>query len=232
MQPPRAPGSFAQGSELVKMKRKIRMAFVIIFLVISPPLLVWGFWPLHRATRLVPLLPVDGIPSLPEARTIQLEFAPVMRAGDSQIVKLTLSADGGASEADTLYEDYTVIAEARLDLPFGEIRPAEVVSTPLLAGGSATFYWEVAPRVAGALRGTAWLYLRFIPKAGGEETRQAVSAQLVEIRLKSVLGRTGGEARAIGVVGLLIGLLVGFPFVRLRRTSQNGIGSIEPRPPV
>jgi hypothetical protein len=188
------------------MKRKIQLIFSLLFLAVSLPLLVWGFWPPRRETIVLPLLPAPGMLSLPEARTIHLKFSPVMRAGDSQIVELNLSADGVATDT-SLYEQYRVIAEARLDLPFADVRPADIVSTALGEGGAATFYWEVNPREEGELRGTVWLYLRLVPQAGGEETRQPVSAQLIGIRSKSMLGRTGSQARALGVVGLLLGLV-------------------------
>ena len=213
------------------MMRTIRLILSILFIAVSLPLLVWGFWPPRRETVILPLLPADGMPSLPEARTIHLTFSPVMRAGDAQIVELNLSADGEAGDA-SLYEEYNVIVEARLDLPFANVRPAEVVSTALAEGGGATFYWEVNPREAGDLRGTVWLYLRLVPKAGGEETRQPVSAQLIGISSKSVLGRTGSEARVLGVIGLIVGLALGIPFVRVHRTSLNGIDSTKPSPPV
>ncbi len=202
------------------MKIKIRLMLAFVFLLVSLPLLFWGFWPPRRETVVLPLLPAPGMPSLPEARTIRLEFSPVMRAGDSQIVELNLSADGEAGDA-SLYEEYNVIVEARLDLPFTDVRPADVVSTALGEGGAATFYWEVNPREEGVLRGTAWLYLRLVPKGGGEETRGAVSAQLVAIRSRSVLGRTGSQARAMGVVGSLFGLWLGFPFLRTRRALRK-----------
>jgi hypothetical protein len=203
------------------MMRTIRLIFSFIFLAVSLPLLVWGFWPPRRETVVLPLLPAPGMPSLPEARTIRLEFSPVMRAGDSQIVELTLTADGEAADT-SLYEEYRVIAEARLELPFANVRPADIVSTALGQGGAATFYWEVNPREQGVSRGTAWLYLRLIPKAGGPagETRGAVSAQSVEIRSRSVLGRTGSQARAMGVVGSLVGLWLGFPFLRTPRALR------------
>lgn len=213
------------------MKRKILIVLSLIFMAISLPLIVWGFLPPHRETVTVPLLPADGMPSLPEARTIHLTFSPVMRAGDAQIVELNLSADGEAGDA-SLYEEYNVIVEARLDLPFADVRPAEVVSTALAEGGAATFYWEVNPREVGDSRGTVWLYLRLVPKAGGAEVRQPVSAQLIGIRSKSVLGRTGTEARVMGVIGLIVGVVMGIPFARVRRTSLNGIDSTEPSPPV
>jgi hypothetical protein len=68
----------------------------------------------------------------------------------------------------------------------------------------------VNPREAGELRGTVWLYLRLVPKAGGPagETRQPVSAQLIGISSKSVLGRTGSQARILGVIGFIVGLMM------------------------
>jgi hypothetical protein len=197
------------------MKRTLGLILAIVCLAVSLPLLVWGFWPPRRETIVLPLLPAPGMPSLPEARTIHLKFSPTMRAGDSQIVELNLSADGVATDT-SLYEQYRVISEARLDLPFADVRPADIVSTALGEGGAATFYWDVNPREEGELRGTVWLYLRLVPKAGGDETRQPVSAQLIGIRSKSVLGRTGSQARALGVIGVIVGLVMGFPFIRRR----------------
>jgi hypothetical protein len=190
------------------MKKILWLILMTVCLVISLPLLVWGFWPPRQVTGVLPLLPAPGMKSLPEARTIHLKYAPVMRAGDSQIIELNLSADGEAGDT-SLYEEYNVIVEARLELPFADVRPADVVSTSLAQGGAATFYWDVAPRLEGGLRGTVWLYLRLVPKAGGEEMRQPVSAQLLEISSKSVLGRTGSEARGVGVATSLLGVGLG-----------------------
>jgi hypothetical protein len=202
----------------MKDEKTLWLVLASVFLSISLPLLVWGFWPPRRETVTLPLLPAPGMLSLPEARTIYLTFSPVMRAGDAQIIELNLSADGEAGDA-SLYEEYNVIVEARLYLLFADVRPANIVSTALAEGGAATFYWEVNPREVGELRGTVWLYLRLVPKAGGEEMRQPVSAQLIEISSKSVLGRTGTEARAAGVIGSILGLVLGFLFIRSRPGS-------------
>ena len=197
------------------MKNKLWLALASVLILISLPMLVWGFWPPCRETISAPLILPAEMPALPEARTIRVTFSPVMRAGDSQIVELNLSAEEGVGDGD-VYEMYNVIAEARLEMDLTDVRPAEAVSTALTEGSALTFYWEVSPRGEGELRGTLWVYLRFVPKAGGEETRQPVSAQLVAIRSKSVLGRTGSEARVWGVVGLIVGLGIGILSMRRR----------------
>jgi len=197
------------------MKRTLWLVLAMVCLAVSLPLLVWGFWPPRRETVVVPLTIPAGMPSLPEGRMIRLTFSPVMRAGDSQTVNLDVMAEGDSGDGDG-YTKYNVIAEARLDLPLADVRPAEVVSTALVEGGAAGFSWAVTPRETGLVRGTVWLYLRFVPKGGGEETRGPVSAQLVEVRSKSAWGRTGAEARAAGVVGLIVGLVILF-WARVRR---------------
>ncbi|RJP48155.1 MAG: hypothetical protein C4583_14790 [Anaerolineaceae bacterium] len=189
------------------MKFRWQSVLAAILFFVSIPLLVWGFWPPRRETVTVPLILPAGMPSLPEARTVRLTFSPVMRAGDSQIVEMNLVAEGEGGET-SVYEEYSVIAEARLDLSLTDVRPADTVSAALVKGGGATFYWEVSPREDGLLRGTVWLYLRFVPKADGEETRQPVSARLLEIRSRSLLKRTGAQARVVGTIGFVLGLAI------------------------
>ncbi|GIK09278.1 MAG TPA: hypothetical protein PKC99_11670 [Anaerolineales bacterium] len=193
------------------MRFNWRLVLAAIFLLVSIPLLIWGFWPPRRETATVPLVTPAGAPSLP-GRTARLTYSPSMRAGDSQVARLDVSADGD------LPPGYDVVAEARLDFPLAEARPAELVSAALTEGHGATFYWEAKPRETRTSSGTLWLYLRFVPKAGGEETRQPVWAERVEIRSTSLLGRTGSEARAAGAAGTLAGLVI---LLWARSAKQN-----------
>ena len=148
-----------------------------------------------------------GEVSLPGERSLALKVPEFIRAGDSAVAELSLSTADGAAEA-LAFEQYNVIAEARLDLPFAEVRPADLVSTTLSPGGTATFYWEIRPREEGEVRGDLWVYVRFIPKGGGEEIQVPVSVQQVSVRSGSMWKRTGSEARALGVAGTLVGLLL------------------------
>jgi hypothetical protein len=106
-----------------------------------------------------------------------------------------------------------------------EVRPPDLMSEPLAQGNTATFYWSIRPQQVGVYRGTVWLYLRFLHKSTGEESRKTVSAQIVEIEAVNLLGMSGSFARTTGVVGSVVGTLVGFPFfediVRLLLKRRN-----------
>ncbi|HLO33537.1 MAG TPA: hypothetical protein VK249_30595 [Anaerolineales bacterium] len=184
-------------------------------------------------------------PALPERRRLTLEFPPQIRAGDSDVVRLTLEVDdlgnvtptaqigghvitGKVIEIPNLYESHHVIAETRFDIAGLEVRPAELSSEPLAQGTSATFYWSIRPQEAGVYRGTLWLYLRFVDKQSGEETRKTLSAQIIEIEAVNLLGLSGNFARTTGVIGSVVGTVIGFPFfedlikfVFKRRSRRN-----------
>lgn len=183
--------------------------------------------PSELATSVVP--EATAQPALPERRRLTLEFPPQIRAGDTDVVRLTLEVDdlgnltptaqigghvvsGEVVEIPNLYESHHVIAEARFDIAGMEVRPPELISEPLSQGSSATFYWSVRPQGVGSYRGTIWLYLRFVDKQTGEESRKTISAQIVEMETVNFLGFSGEGARTTGVVGSVVGTIIGFPF--------------------
>ena len=170
-------------------------------------------------------------PAIPETRRLTLEFPPKMRAGvEGDIVRLTLEVDelgnitptaqidgnvvvGETVEIPDLYETHNVTAEARFDIAGMEVQPPEAIMEPLKRGQSATFYWSIRPQDPGKYRGTVWLHLNFTDKSTGEESRIAVSAQIVEIEAVDFFGLSVNVARTSGVVGSIVGGVVGFPFI-------------------
>ena len=169
-------------------------------------------------------------PVIPERRRITLEFPPQIRAGDSDLVRLTLEVDdlgnvtptaeiggnvviGETVEIPNLYETHNVIAEARFDIAGVQVSPPGLASQPLAQGQSVSFYWSIRPDGVGVYRGTVWLYLRFVERSSGEESQKAISAQPVEIEAVNFLGLPGDLARAFGVVGSIAGTVIGFPFL-------------------
>ncbi len=179
----------------------------------------------------IPTQAATAIPSIPEQRLLTLEFPPKIRAGDSDLVRLTLEVDdlgnirptaeiegnevvGEVVEIPNLYETHNIIAESRLDMAGLEVKPSETVSEPLLPGESVTFYWSLSAEDAGEYKGTVWLYLRFIPKAGGEEISKTISAQIIEVRATKFFGIVSASpAKKLGAIGSFLGALLGFPFV-------------------
>ncbi len=168
-------------------------------------------------------------PAIPERRYLTLEFPKRIRAGDSDIVRLTLEVDdlgnitptaeiegnvvaGEVIEIPNLYESHHVIAEAELNISGMEISPAGTFSQTLSQGQSVTFLWSVRPRETGVYRGTVWFHLRFVDKSNGEESRKTVSAQIFEIEAVNLLGLPANLARGTGVVGSIVGTVIGFPF--------------------
>ncbi len=91
------------------------------------------------------------------------------------------------------------------------VQPSELISAPVSRGQTAVFYWTLRPGEAGKFRGTIWLYLRAVDKSTGEERRETVSAQIVEIESVKFLGFVANQARMIGLVGFAAGLFLSLP---------------------
>jgi hypothetical protein len=170
------------------------------------------------------------LPAIPERRRLIIEFPPEMRAGDSEIVRLTLEVDdlgnltptaeiggnvitGKVVEIPNLYETHNVIAETRFDIAGMEVRPADLVSEALSPGQAITFRWSIHPSDVGVYQGTIWFYLRFVEKSSGAESRKTISAQVVEIKAENLWGLSGNWARITGIVGSVVGTVIGFPFL-------------------
>ena len=170
-------------------------------------------------------------PAIPETRRLTLEFPAKMRAGvEGDVVRLMLEVDdlgnitptaqiagnvvvGETIEIPDLYETHNVTAEAQLDLAGMQVQPAGTIYEPLKRGQSATFYWSIRPQEPGTYRGTVWLHLNFADKSTGEQSRIAVSAQIVEIEAVDFFGLSVNVVRTSGVIGSVVGGVVGFPFI-------------------
>lgn len=178
----------------------------------------------------LPALTPQAQPAINESRRLTLEFPPTIRAGDSDIVRLTLEVDelgnitptaqfegnvvtGEVIQIPNLYESHHVIAESRFDMAGVEMQPTDLINVTLAQGQSATFLWSIRPRDVGVYRGTIWLYMRFVDKLNGEESRITVSAQIVEIQAVNLVGLSGSAARTAGFIGSIVGTVIGFPFL-------------------
>jgi len=168
-------------------------------------------------------------PAVPERRRLTLEYPPRIRAGDSDVVRLTLEVDqagnitptavvegnvvsGETIDIPNLYETHHVVVEARFDVAGLEITPPGLTSQTLAPGQTVRFFWSIRPEEVGIYRGTIWVYLRFVDKVSAEESQTVVSAQIVEIEAVNLFGIPANVVRFAGGAGSVIGSIIGFPF--------------------
>jgi hypothetical protein len=213
------------------MKKGFRLLLSIVILTISIVLLIWGYAPnLHetRARQISPSEMQPAAPAIPEPRLLTLEFPSKMRAGvEGDIIRLKFEVDdqgditpiaqiggnevlGEAIVIPDLYETYNVTAEARLDMVGMQVQPADAIYEPLKRGQPATFYWSIRAQEPVIYPGTVWLHLNFAEKSTGEKSRIAVSAQIIEIEAANFFGLPVNLVRALGVIGIVVGCVLGF----------------------
>jgi hypothetical protein len=204
---------------------RIRRASGLLLLGFSLAALAWGVWPLPAQVRSLVITPGEmlppelasdpalaGPPAIAASRLLLLRWSPVMRLGDLDQVELHFgqAEPSGPSKpaAAPSAGAYSVLAEARLELPDLPHSPPGEVSQALTPGRPLAFTWDLLPAVAGEADGTLWLHLRYISSTGGPELRQVLTAQRLQVRVIDFLGLGGSWARALGSAGLVLGAVL------------------------
>lgn len=167
-----------------------------------------------------------SMPAIQEPRLITLEWPARLRVGDSDTIRLMLEVDetgtitptaviaghethGEPVNIPNLYDTHNVMVEARLDIAGLVYTPTSEVVEPMQPGQSVIFFWSVQPQQVGKYRGTVWLHLHYLPKQpAGQESRLALSAQLIEIEAVNILGLGGNAARVTGWIGAGLGSII------------------------
>ncbi|MFZ6026675.1 MAG: hypothetical protein ACOYYS_03070 [Chloroflexota bacterium] len=227
--------------------KTIRLLIGLIILVAALIFVAWGFWP-AQATRLAEgflpqqmQLPAqsqqnngrEGVQSaesanppagIPENRSVNLEYPPGMREGDSDVILLTLEASDQGVVATAQFDDHTttettipipnvydtfsVQAEAQLDLPGANVNPPEPLVMPVLPGQRTSFAWTIKPDSAGNYRGVVRMTLIFTPLGGGQSIRQPLYAKALEVDVVNLFGIGGQQARWMGLIGSVVGSFI------------------------
>jgi hypothetical protein len=166
---------------------------------------------------------------------LNLQFPRKIRVGDTAFIRLSLdmppqkssesSSERQPSENEIVliqqvFDKYHVIIETRLELAGFDYLPIGEISEALLPWKAVAFNWNIRPGDQGFYRGTIWMHIKFLPKNGGDEIRQLLTAQTVEIESIDLLGLDGTIARILGSIGLVIGVLLNLEFF-LRKKSRG-----------
>jgi hypothetical protein len=214
--------------------RKVRHSLSVLSLLAGVILFAWGTWPSRKDVDTLVIYPgemqmtitgpaqaVDEQTSLPdganvpavlEVRRLILEAPVSIQTGNRDFIRLVFmpaAVSPGMIEIqglEDIFSTHMVAVEARLEMGGLEVEPAGTLTRPLLPGQAVRFEWGLIPNQARVYEGTAWLYLRFMPKDGSPGNSRPVSAQRVEIRASSILGLSGLQARMLGGAGTLLGL--------------------------
>ncbi len=193
-------------------------------------------------------------PQLLERRLLVLEWPQTMREKDSDLIVLSITMDESGRVTPTvaipepndedlpveipdLYETHNIVAIARLDMAGLDADRSEM-REPLRPGRTVTFRWSVRAAEAGRYRGVVWLHIEMVPKAGGEVEEILLLARPIEINAVTVLGMPGDLARILGMLGVFISTVIGYPFIQKwienwqkRRQNASRQPPAAPQPP-
>jgi hypothetical protein len=221
--------------------RKARHSLGVLTLLAGVILFAWGAWPSRKDVDTLVIYPgemqipisepgqaVDvqtllseqvDVPAILEVRRLILEAPVYIQTGNRDFIRLEFMPEAVSPGMDEIqglqdiYNTHLVAVEARLEMGGLEVEPAGTLTRSLLLGQSARFEWGLTPEQARVYEGTAWLYLRFMPKDGSPGNSWPVSAQRVEIRASTLLGLSGLQARMLGGAGTLLGLALASDFL-------------------
>ena len=193
--------------------------FLILWLISSAGVFLWGIWPSEHLSQ--DLLVVG------DTHRLRVTWPGAIRSGDQGVIGLHLEPVAGASLEKTgrpasrevigmrsqtsgAPDAPHVLAEARLEMTGVLVSPGESISQPVLPGKRLAFEWTATPTGSGKMEGVLWLHLRFFSLPGGTETEMPVLARKVTILAVDLFSLGGPTARALGALGFLTGILLGF----------------------
>lgn len=181
----------------------------------------------------------------------EVEWPPRMRLGDSDVVRLSLLPvqDGyvvttefpehrtitGTVAVDQL-PGYEVVAAARLDGVGFDLSPSGAQRQDWQPGRDLHWRWTVSPQRAGQQRLSASLILHWRPEPGRSLPSRQVTAfsRALDVRVISILGMSRGQALALALGSLLLGLALTAPLLRRAHASRPArqLDKVAPDPSV
>jgi len=147
-----------------------------------------------------------------EERMLELSWPKSLRLGDDGTIRLTVGLPASrvsqSQSRPAVYDAYNLVLQSQLDLPGVTRTPTGEVSQAMLPDQPVVFLWYLRPSNPGIFSGKVWLHLHFVRRSGGQETRLLLAAQQVEVKVVTLLGMSGSQARLFGSLGLALGLFL------------------------
>ena len=171
------------------------------------------------------------ISALLETRRVRLEWPEFMRIGDKYTITLDFeqpqeinTSQPAPTGFSNVYDCCNVMAEARFDVAGIIVDPANPTRESMPPGQPVRFKWKITAEQAGLYRGTIWLSLRFLPLDGSTPIQGPIYVNDIRFDASSFLGLSGGMARIVGWVGVILGIfLISDVWIDLaRRRNKRG----------
>lgn len=209
----------------------LRRASGIVLVIAGLAVLLWGVWPARQETRTIPYaygkeltLPngwdsLQMPPSLVNGAFI-LQRPAWIRMGDEGKIRLSLEETGSQSPCPALANSQPVLSTvslaSRLELPGVSSSPGSQLNQPIIPCRPVFQAWTIYPVKAGSFSGTVWLHLAVNWLHAENEPQLPVATIPLDFDVIGLAGLTGGQARLVGVLAILIGLALNVDLI-LRR---------------
>lgn len=189
-------------SAVVRCKGRCAVAWLVGGF--SSLLLIWGLWPAPTTQREI-VLQMGEEGASPER--IVVEWPTWTRAGEKARLKVHLSTEGHAqSDGSPSRQVERWRVQARLELPGASYSPAGQVNQTFSPTMGVHLTWQVNLPRPGEYEGVLWLYAQSLE---GDQERSLLAAPRLRLSGRSLLGVNGPWARALGSIGLTLGLVFG-----------------------
>jgi hypothetical protein len=154
------------------------------------------------------------------ANQLLFEFPKSLRRGDAGIIRMAFEPSSSENSHSAPPDSATIppsedndvcrsVLRARLDLSGIRHTPTGEISQKLALDHPVIFLWNLSPEKAGIFNGNVWLHALCVPEIGTSEIGKVLAAKQVNIRVTSLFGLSGSLSRAIGGVGVFMGLTLG-----------------------
>jgi hypothetical protein len=190
--------------------------------------LLWGSWPARQIIHDVPYsygkelaLPAgwDSLqppPALADG-IFRLQWPAWIRLGEEGKIRLSLEETGSPSPCPAAVNSSTFTLASRLELPGVSHSPGSELYQPIIPCRPVFQAWTIHSTERGNFSGTVWLHLVVIFLHADFDWQFPVAAIPVDIKVISLVGLSGTQARLVGVLVILVGLALNIDLL-VRRT--------------
>lgn len=177
--------------------------------------------PLTTPTGQIPQeTPLATPTAIVERRSIEVEWPPDMRLGDSDIIRLSLIPTSGGYTPQLEFEDHELEVEAeeipyisgfdafaiaRMDAVGFEFSPEGDQERRIMPGQILNWRWSISPQNPGTHRLSLQMRIRWVPIDNGRIKELPLWDRGFEINVNAPFGVSASQARILGMLGILIG---------------------------